>query len=172
MFDEKHYRRILETMASTLPRTSDGRIDYTNAERAAVLTIFIKHDNKILLLKRSHQVLTYKGKWNTVAGYLDEIVPIHKKIYEELHEELNIQKNDICTIQLGSNFEFVDHSIHRTWIVFPVLVTLRQRPDIDLDWEHTDYQWIDPEKIDDYETVPNILTSFHHSIHGELSPIK
>jgi isopentenyldiphosphate isomerase len=168
MFDEKYYIDILTTFSAKLPKTPDGRIDYTYADKAAVLTIFIKHQQKILLLKRSDKVLTYKEKWNTVAGYLDEIAPIKNKIYEELEEELNIKTDNIALIRIGSHFEFFDSVISKTWIVFSVLVSLHQKPDIHLDWEHTNYQWIDPEDLDEYKTVPKLMISFQHSLHGGL----
>lgn len=172
MFDEKHYEKLIRNLSLNHPKTSDGRIDYTNADTAAVLTIFIKHNDKILLLRRSKQVLTYKGKWNTVAGYLDELVPIEKKIFEELHEELQIKKHDISSIRIGSHFEFHDPTIQKIWIVFPVLVTLHHKPEIKLDREHTEYRWIDPKEIDTFDTVPNILSSFQYSDNGTLFPIE
>ena len=172
MFDEKYYETLIRNLFSHNPKTSDGRIDYTNADTAAVLTIFIKYQDKILLLRRSKKVLTYKGKWNTVAGYLDEMVPIEKKVYEEIQEELNIEKHDISSIRIGSHFEFIDSLIQKTWIVFPVLVSLHRKPKITLDWEHTEYQWIDPGNIDSFDTVPNIATSFQYSENGTILPLK
>jgi 8-oxo-dGTP pyrophosphatase MutT (NUDIX family) len=159
MFDEFPYYSIIESLANQLPRRNDGHIDYTHAKKAAVITIFIRRKNKILLLKRSNKVLTYKGKWNTVAGYLDELVPIKDKIIEELYEELSILKKDIEMISIGDYYEFYDTNIKRIWIIFPVLITLNKTPDIRLDWEHTDYRWINLDEIEQYDTVPNLNKS-------------
>ena len=76
-------QKIIETLrelAKKLPKFPDGRIDYSNSDTALVITVFIKNKDKILLLKRSSKVSTYQGKWNTVAGYIDEPKPIREKI--------------------------------------------------------------------------------------------
>lgn len=75
---------------NNLPRFSDGRIDYSKSKSAPVLTCFITFKGKILLLKRSNSVSTYKCKWNTVAGYIDEPKPLQEKILEEVLEETGI----------------------------------------------------------------------------------
>ena len=159
MFDEKAYTTLLKSMSNTYPKREDGRIDYTNARKAAVLTIYVLYNDKILLLKRSDRVHTYKGKWNTIAGYLDELSPIEKKIHEELTEELQITKDQIQEIKIQEYYAFHDPAIACTWIIYPVLVTLNEKPAIVLDWEHTEYQWIDPRDIENFDTVPNASES-------------
>jgi NADH pyrophosphatase NudC (nudix superfamily) len=122
---------------------------------APVITVFVKYKDKILLLKRSDKVSTYKGKWNTVAGYLDELRPVEEKIFEELKEEIGVEKDNISSIILSDPFEFKDERIAKEWIVTPALVELR-RPEIKLNWEHTEYKWITPREIRNFETVPNL----------------
>ena len=145
-----------------LPKRDNDRIDYTTARKAPVLTIFIRFNKKILLLKRSQEVLTYKGKWNTVAGYLDQLKPLEEKVKEELFEELSLDEKDIESYYLGSSYSFDDNEIQKTWIIFPVLVELKHKPRITLDWEHTEYKWIYPEEIDQYDTVPNAKKSLQY----------
>ena len=79
----------------SLPRFPDGRINYKDSKKAAVLTCFVKFKDKILLLKRSDYVWTYKGKWNTVAGYIDEDKPLKEKVLEELREEIDVEEDNI-----------------------------------------------------------------------------
>ena len=150
---------LIESFANKLPQFPDGRIDYSHSDIAPVITVFISFKKKVLLLKRSDKVLTYKGKWNTVAGYLDELKPIEEKIYEELSEELGISKKDVKLIHIGESYRFIDVSEKRTWIVHPVKVELAHDVQITLDWEHTEYKWIDPDEIDEFDTVPNAKTS-------------
>lgn len=164
MFDEEEYFSLLHSLEKTLPKRPDGRIDYTTAKKAAVLTIFIQYKNEILLLKRSNEVLTYKGKWNTVAGYLDQIKPIKEKIYEELIEEIGLTEEQIRSYHVGTPYSFDDKTLHTTWIVYPVLVKLDHKPEISLDWEHTDYSWIQPDKIESYDLVPNTHKSLKKAL--------
>lgn len=154
---------LIRSFAERLPHFPDGRIDYTHADIAPVVTIFVSYQGKVLLLKRSNQVLTYKGKWNTVAGYLDELKPLQEKVFEELSEELGIIKRDIKTIHMGTSYSFTDTNIERTWIVHPVSVELTHKIKIYLDLEHTEYRWIHPSEIKHYDTVPNLPLSLQQS---------
>lgn len=151
--------KIIGEFAKKLPKSADGRINYRNADKAPVVTIIVKFGDKILLLKRSHKVWTYRGKWQVVAGYLDEVVPLKEKILEELREEIGVLEDNIKKIEYGKMFEFHDKDIGKTWIVNPVLVELREKPKIKIDFEHTEYRWIKPEEIEKFDIVPNLRES-------------
>lgn len=154
---------ILMDLSKKLPRFPDGRLDYSKSDIAPVITVFIKYKDKILLLKRSEKVSTYRGKWNTVAGYIDEIKPLEKKVLEELREELGIERGNILSMHIAGHFEFADPKIGKTWIVTPVLVEIRE-PKIALDWEHTEYVWIRPEELKNFDTVPNLDKSLEKAL--------
>jgi len=139
-----------------LPRFPDGRIDYSNSDKAPVLTCFVRCEDKILLLKRSDRVRTYQGKWHTVAGYIDEPKPIRQKALEELEEELDIHSKDVSDFTAGEPYEFFDEGAKMSWIVHPVLVELKNKPQIRLDWEHTEFMWISPNEVEGYDTVPKL----------------
>jgi 8-oxo-dGTP pyrophosphatase MutT (NUDIX family) len=151
-------RKILETIkhfGRNLPRFPDGRIDYSNANVAPVITVFVRCKKKYLLLKRSDKVGTYRGKWNAVGGYLDELKPIREKVLEELKEELGIDEKNISSIIFGKSYELVDKEVGKTWLVHPVLVEVKKGT-IKLDWEHTDYKWIELEELADFDTIPQL----------------
>jgi isopentenyldiphosphate isomerase len=150
------FENVIKVFLKELPKFPDGRIDYSHSNKAAVLTCFVKYKDKILLLKRSAQVRTYQGLWNSVAGYLDELCPVKQKALKEIHEELGIETNDVKSVKLGKPFEFTDKAINKTWIIFPVLVELNKKPKIVLDWEQTEYNWIEPTEIKKYNVVPNL----------------
>lgn len=150
------FENVIKEFSKKLPKFSDGRIDYSNSDKAPVLICFIKYQDNILLLKRSDKVRTYQGLWNTVAGYLDELKPVVQKTHEEVSEEIGVGKKNILKTKLGNPFEFYDKDIKKTWIIFPILIELKFRPVIKLDWEHTDYKWIKPSQIKEYNIIPNL----------------
>ena len=154
MDKEIKIKDVLKEFEEKLPKFSDGRIDYSHSDKAPVLTCFVRFRDKILLLKRSSKVRAYQGKWNTVAGYLDESKPIREKVFDELKEELGILQKDILRIKVGLPYEFFDSDISKTWIVHPALVELKQKPNIKLNFEHTEYKWINPFDIKKYKTPP------------------
>jgi 8-oxo-dGTP pyrophosphatase MutT (NUDIX family) len=151
--DQKELKILLDEFSKTLPKFSDGRIDYTTSKRCPVITCFVMYDGKILLLKRSDKVSTYKGIWNSVSGYIDDYNPLEEKAYIEIEEELGITKEMISEIRLGDSYEVNDT---KTWIVFPLLAILNKKPEIKIDWEHTEYKWINPEELLHYDIVKDL----------------
>ena len=140
-------RKILKEF-DNLPRFKDGRINYTNSRRAPCLAVFVNFDKKILLLKRSEKVLVYKGMWSCLGGFIDNPnKTIREQVLEEINEELGITERDVLEIKEGKMWEFLDKEINRAWIQFPVLVILKRKPKIKLDWESTRYIWEKPEDI-------------------------
>lgn len=156
MSNEIIFENVLREFSEKLPKFSDGRIDYSNSDKAPVLTCFVKYGNKILLLKRSDKVRVYQGLWNSVAGYLDEFRPLEEKAHEELREELGITADIIKQTKLGQPYELTDNKAQKIWIIFPVLIELNKEPAIKLDWEHTDYKWIDPNDLKSFDIVPDL----------------
>ncbi|MFQ5541256.1 MAG: NUDIX domain-containing protein [Candidatus Binatia bacterium] len=156
---ETNVKQLLKDFAEKLPRFPDGRIDYSTSDRAPVLTCFVKFADKLLLLKRSDRVRTHRGKWNTVAGYIDEPKPIREKALEELSEEIGVSEKDVRQFKMGRPYDFFDPDSKKTWLVHPMMVELKQRPKIKLDWEHTEFTWIFPKELADYDTVPKLEES-------------
>ncbi|KXA97648.1 hypothetical protein AKJ38_00635 [candidate division MSBL1 archaeon SCGC-AAA259I14] len=139
---------IVKKSHRELPHFSDGRVDYSDADKAPTVITFLKHENKFLLLKRSDKVRTYKNKWCVVAGYLDELKPVGEKALEEVKEETGIREDEISEIYSGESFMFEDEN--KTWISHPVLMELKEKPDVVLDWEHTEYKWVKERDLDKY----------------------
>lgn len=156
MSNEIIFENVLREFSEKLPKFSDGRIDYSSSNKAPVLTCFVKYKDKILLLKRSDKVRVYQGLWNSVAGYLDEFRPLEEKALEELREELGITADIIKQTKLGLPYELIDDKAKKIWIIFPVLVELNKEPVIKLDWEHTDYKWIDSADLKSFDIVPDL----------------
>jgi 8-oxo-dGTP pyrophosphatase MutT (NUDIX family) len=155
MIDKKIFEK-LEEIEKYLPKFKDGRINYTKSKTCLVLTIFIEYNKKILLLKRSDKVGTYRNKWNAITGYIDEKKPLIEKIYEEIEEELGIAKKNILSYKIGKSFEFEDKKINKKWIVYPAKIKLKILPKIKLDWEHIAYKWINPNDLINYDIVPEL----------------
>ncbi|MBS3117754.1 NUDIX domain-containing protein [Candidatus Woesearchaeota archaeon] len=158
---ETDVNRILDEFSGKLPQFPDGRIDYSESLRAPVITCFVRFKDKVLLLKRSDNVGAYRGKWNAVAGYIDEAKPLSMKVMDELKEELGILHDDILRIEFGAPYEFYDLGIERTWIIYPCVADLRNNRKIRLDWEHTAFKWIYPDEIFDYDIVPRLDESLN-----------
>ncbi|MFH1209662.1 MAG: NUDIX domain-containing protein [archaeon] len=137
-----------------LPRFKDGRINYSNSNRAPTINCFVKYKNKILLLKRSSKVKNYKEKWSSVAGYIDEDKTLKEKSLEEIKEELDIKENNVLSMKIGKPIKIYDKKIKKAWLIHPVLIELKDKPKIKLDFEHTEYRWIYPKEIRKFDILP------------------
>ncbi|MEM3552372.1 MAG: NUDIX domain-containing protein, partial [Candidatus Bathyarchaeia archaeon] len=120
-----------------------------------VVTCFLKSGEKILLVKRSEKVGTYKGKWAGISGYLDEENP-DKQAFKEIKEEAGLNEDDVELIKKGEALEVLDEAKKVKWIVYPYLFKVKQPEKIRLDWENIEMKWINFEEINFYQTVPKL----------------
>ena len=118
-----------------------------------VVTVFLTHRSKILVLKRSSKVGTYRGHWAGVSGYLESEDPL-KQAYSEMAEEVGLSKQDVTLVKAGNPLEIVDDAQNRAWRVHPFLFSVHEPDKIRLDWENIEMRWILPEEIDQLKTVP------------------
>ncbi|MBS3781056.1 MAG: DUF126 domain-containing protein [Candidatus Thermoplasmatota archaeon] len=129
-----------------------GTVEIKSVERVDVVTAFLKKDNSILLLKRSEDVKTFKGRWAGVSGYLETDKPVEQaKI--EIEEEVNLDG------KLLSGGDIVrSRDGKKIWNVHPFLFEVDEEPE--LNWEHEKYQWVQPNKIKDMKTVPKLWEAY------------
>ncbi|KPK48080.1 MAG: hypothetical protein AMJ77_00985 [Dehalococcoidia bacterium SM23_28_2] len=126
---------------------------------AKVITCFLLRrsgdGDEILLLRRSQQVGTYRGRWAGVSGYIEETDPL-AQAYTEMEEEAGLTREDVQLLRTGEPLEVMDAEADRRWIVHPFLFEVREPSRIRADWEHVETRWIRPEEVFQYETVPQL----------------
>ncbi len=111
-----------------------------------IVTSFIKNNDKILILKRSNKVKSMKCLWAGVSGIIEksDTTPLARaKI--EIFEETSIEQIKIESAQ------YKNHE----WNIFPFLFRTKNL-EIKLNWENSDFNWIEPNEIKNYETVPEL----------------
>jgi 8-oxo-dGTP diphosphatase len=125
-----------------------------------VVTCFMEHNGKVMILRRSERVGTYRGKWAGVSGYIEEGVSPSGQAWTEIREEAGLVAEDVELVQEGEPLEVVDAELGRRWIVRPFRFNVLRPEKIKIDWEHTEAKWIDPEDIGRHETVPNLCETW------------
>lgn len=121
-----------------------------------VVTCFVEHDGKVLLLKRSSRVGSYQQRWAGISGYIEEGNAPLEQAFIELREEAGLQEEDVMLVKDGLPLDVVDVKLDRKWVVHPFRFRLECTQRIAIDWEHTECRWVNPEAIRDFETVPNL----------------
>lgn len=121
-----------------------------------VVTCLLEHYGKILILRRSEQVGTYRGLWGGVAGFVEENEDPLETAIKEIEEEIGIKKEDIKLIKRGNPVSFTDvyEGKKFDWTIFPFLFSIETIENIQINWEHSEHQWIVPSEIENFETVP------------------
>lgn len=133
-----------------------------NLEEKHVVTCFLEHDRKILILRRSQKVSTYQGQWAGVSGYIE--TSNDQQASTEITEETGLAKEDIQLLKKGKPLEVVDESLNRKWIVHPFLFHVKTPQKIKIDWEHKEAKWINASEITRYETVPGLAEALNRVI--------
>lgn len=119
-----------------------------------VVTAFLEHDGKILLVRRSQAVGTYRGCWSGISGYLEH-EPLEQALIE-IREETGLSGDETELVKEGEPLEIFDAEQNRRWRVYPFLFHVKRPDAIRLDWESLELRWIMPSEIDNYQTVPSL----------------
>ena len=122
-----------------------------------IVTSFIKNDDRILILKRSDKVKSMKCLWAGVSGIIDknDSTPLARAKIEIL-EETGINEEEIELLKANERMkiESVQYKNHE-WNIFPFLFKTKNL-EIKLNWENSEFKWIKPNEIKNYETVPKL----------------
>ena len=146
-------QQVFMDLTKGLPRFDDGRINFTGIKKAPVLNVVVCYEGEILIVKRSDKVSAYRGLWNGISGFIDEPKSIEDFALQEISEELSLKKSMVQSVRAAEPYEVSDEGIDRIWVVYPVLAQLKAKPRIVLDWEHTDFAWIKPDQLSQYDFV-------------------
>ena len=122
-----------------------------------IVTSFIKNNDKVLILKRSDKVKSMKCLWAGVSGIIEknDATPLDRARTEIL-EETGINEEEIELLKANERIkiESAQYKNHE-WNIFPFLFKTKN-PEIKLNWENSEFQWIKPNEIKNYETVPEL----------------
>jgi len=140
----------------TLSIFGDGSMELHDVEIRDAVTVILRNQGRILILKRSDSVGSCKGRWAGVSGHVeygDEDIMARALI--EVEEETGI-KAEIARRAPPIDVRDTCGNKHRVWRIHPFLVEVsnEQAEGIEIDWEHTEYRWIDPADLENYRTVP------------------
>ena len=120
-----------------------------------VVTCLLQNkEGKILILKRSDKVGTYRGFWSGISGYIEKGEKPIETALKEIREETKI--TDVTLIKENKPISFTDNyeGKNYNWNIFSFLFKTEKKDKVQIDWEHTEYRWILPSKMGEYKTVP------------------
>ena len=121
-----------------------------------IVTSFIRNNNKLLILKRSDKVKTMKGLWAGISGIIENDEEPLKRAKIEIFEEVGITEDKVILVKSAdemrvSSPQYENHE----WKIYPFLFEAKS-PRIKLNWENSQFEWIDIEELENYKTVPSL----------------
>jgi 8-oxo-dGTP pyrophosphatase MutT (NUDIX family) len=121
-----------------------------------VVSCLLVHNGKLLILKRSTKVKTYKEYWGAVAGYIEPNEQPYETAVKEIGEEAGLGTKDITLIVQAEPVTINDvyDGVQYQWVIYPFIFRVTNDSKVHIDWEHSEYQWISPDEISQYQTVP------------------
>jgi 8-oxo-dGTP diphosphatase len=125
-----------------------------------VVTCFLENKAKILFLCRSGQVGSYTQRWAGISGYIEPGHSPLEQALQEIGEETGLSKNEVKLLKEGLPLEVIDETLGKIWVVHPFRFQVDNPEKIQIDWEHSEYRWIEPEEIKNYNTVPGLYSAW------------
>jgi len=121
-----------------------------------IVTSFIRDNEKLLILKRSDKVKSMKGLWAGISGIIEKNEVPLKRAKIEIFEEVGITEDMITLVKSAEEMrvnspQYENHE----WEIFPFLFEAKN-PMIKLNWENSDFKWINIEELENYDTVPSL----------------
>lgn len=123
--------------------------------RTAVVTAFVRYRGRILLLRRSERVGSYRGCWAGVSGFVEE-VSAEAQVWRELDEETGLGPAQLRLVVAAPPLPVDDDALGRHWLVYPFLFELMRQTRLRTDWEHDSWRWVRPEALAALPTVPRL----------------
>lgn len=121
-----------------------------------IVTSFVTNNDKFLLLKRSEKVKSMKGLWAGVSGIIEKNETPLDRAKIEIFEEVGIKESEI-TLLKSTDAVRVDSPQYKNheWEIFPFLFETSST-EIKLNWENSEFKWVNADEIPSYETVPSL----------------
>ena len=121
-----------------------------------IVTSFIKYNDQILILKRSEKVRSMKGLWSGVSGIIENNENPIDRAKIEIFEEVGIKEKEIRLLKKLEKMKISSQQYkNHEWEIFPFLFETK-KGDIELNWENSEFKWILPKELKNYQTVPSL----------------
>ena len=121
-----------------------------------IVTSFIKHNDQILILKRSEKVRSMKGLWSGVSGIIENNENPIDRAKIEIFEEVGIKEKEIKLVKKLEKMKIQSQQYkNHEWEIFPFLFETKN-DNIKLNWENSEFEWIQPKELKNYQTVPSL----------------
>ena len=129
---------------------SKGTVELPDVREVHVVSCFLRCGEELLMLKRSDRVGTFPGHWAAVSGYVEEEETPLEAARREIMEEVSLEPELVRAADPARV-----RNEDTIWVIHPFLFHTGERS-VTIDWEHTEYQWMLPDRMAGLKTVPGL----------------
>ncbi|MEZ4864894.1 MAG: NUDIX pyrophosphatase [Caldilineaceae bacterium] len=140
-----------------------------NLPEQPVVTAFLRHAGKILLVRRSNAVGSYQGQWAGISGYLEDPTAL-AQARREIREETGLTDEQVRLVAQAPPIPIPAPELGKSWVVHPFLFEIADPAAIQLDWENLELRWVQPDEVADYPTVPALAVALSACLAAEKGP--
>lgn len=145
----------ISTGESITMNGSSGEISISNVKEAKVATVYLMREDKLLLLKRSKGATSFPAQYSGISGYIERGETPEQTGKREAKEECGIIDASLVTI--GEDIYVRSGGI--IYEITPILMKTESK-EVKLNYENSDYVWVDAQSLSNYETVPKFKETF------------
>ncbi len=128
---------------------NSGTVELPEVEGKEVVTCVLRKGDRILILRRSEEVGTFRGRWAGVSGYVEAGEKPLDTAYKEMAEEARVTQAELVT----EAEPLLIRSGQVIWTIHAFLFGVKNAQ-VRTDWEHTEHRWIRPNELRDFDIVP------------------
>lgn len=128
-----------------------GTVELPDVRATPVVSVVLRNRGRILIVRRSEEVGSFRGRWSAVSGYLEGREDPRHRATREVREETGLK--GLTFRAAGPPVLARDNA--RMYVVHPFLFEAPKRQ-VRLDWENVEHRWIRPEELRHFETVPRL----------------
>lgn len=156
---------LLRTGDKMVVDADSSSIELPDVRLRRAVTSLLLNQGRVLLLKRSDEVGTQRGKWAGVSGYLEDDEDSVDRSRQEILEETGIGN----PLLKEKGEPILARGNDTIWEVHPFLYEVDTR-EITIDWEHVEYRWIRPEEISSYDRVTRLKRVLDSIMRSQRTP--
>jgi len=144
-------------MASRLSRSNNSTFYLSNFNRLIMNKLYpaikgiVLKDGKVLIMKRSLTEDHAQGLWDTPGGAIDFGEDPIECLKREVKEEANLEIEVLKPLRVWSFLKNPE-----TQIIGITILCKYKSGEVKLSEEHTEFKWIKPEEINNYEALDGI----------------
>lgn len=128
-----------------------GRLDLPDVRGRPVVTSILWNRGRILIVRRSDRVGSFRGHWSAISGFLEGREDPKSRALQEVREETGIARPRFRKAAPP----LLARSDGTIFIIHPFLFETPGRR-VQLDWENVEYRWVRPEDLRRFRTVPRL----------------